>query len=207
MVAESPTRRERQRAERRQRLVEAALASFAELGYAQTSVRDIAERADLGHGTFYLYFKSKDDLLLWLIGESVAALRGQLVAPRPEEDEVLPSLRQSALGLLEWFVEHRGVLLALREALVADKAFWRAWEPAQGMLEEWLAEVVAWGERRGVYRGRDRRRSIALTISLFLGAAYEATLMVREGQGQEPDLGGLAEDVASYCRNALFRLP
>src|SRR5918994_6342520 len=102
MVAEAPTRRERQRAERRQRLVEAALASFAQLGYAQTSVRDITERADLGHGTFYLYFKSKDDLLLWLIGESVAALRGQLVAPRQDADDVLPSLRQSALGLLEW---------------------------------------------------------------------------------------------------------
>src|SRR5688500_8388062 len=147
MVAEAPTRRERQRAERRQRLVEAALASFAQLGYAQTSVRDIAERADLGHGTFYLYFKSKDDLLLWLIGESVAALPGQLVAPQPEDD-VLPSLRQSALGLLEWFAEHSGVLLALREAFVADKAFWRAWEPAQAMLEEWLGTILTWGERR-----------------------------------------------------------
>jgi AcrR family transcriptional regulator len=204
MVAEAPTRRERQRAERRQRLVQAALASFAQLGYAQTSVRDIAERADLGHGTFYLYFKSKDDLLLWLIGESVASLPGRLLAPRPEDDDVVPSLRQSALGLLEWFAEHRGVLLALREALVADKAFWRAWEPAQAMLEEWVGHVMAWGERRGVYRGRDTRRAIALTVSLLLGAAYEATLMVREGQGQEPDLAGLAEDVAHYCRNALF---
>jgi hypothetical protein len=31
--------------------------------------------------------------------------------------------------------------------------------------------------------------------------------MLRQGQGQESDLAGLAEDVASYCRNALFRLP
>jgi hypothetical protein len=62
---------------------------------------------------------------------------------------VLPRLRQSVLGVLGWFDEHRGVLLALREALVADKAFWAAWEPAQAMLEEWLGEVVAWGERRG----------------------------------------------------------
>ena len=207
MVAESPTRRERQRAERRQRLVEAALASFGELGYGQTSVRDIAERADLGHGTFYLYFKGKDDLLLHLIEESVAALRGRLDAPERDAEDVLPALRNSVLGILEWFGEHRGVLLALREALVLDRDFWRAWEPAQTMLEQWLDEMVGWGERRGVYRGRDRRRTIALTISMLLASAAEATLMLRLGQGQEPDLAGLADDVAHYCRNALFRLP
>jgi AcrR family transcriptional regulator len=207
VVAESPTRRERQRAERRQRLIEAALASFGQLGYAHTSVRDITEGADLGHGTFYLYFKSKDDLFLWLVGESVAALRGQLVAPAPADEDVLPSLRRSALGVLAWFGEHRGVLLALREALILDAAFWQAWEPAQAMLEEWLGEIVAWGERRGVYRGRDRARTISLTISLLLGAASEATLMLRQGQEAEPDPAGLAEDVAHYCRNALFRLP
>jgi AcrR family transcriptional regulator len=207
MVAETRTRRERQRAERRQRLVEAALASFGQLGYAQTSVRDITERADLGHGTFYLYFKSKDELLLWLLGESAAALSVRLVPPREDAGDVLPSLRESVLGVLGWFAEHRGVLLALREALYLDQSFWRAWEPVQATLVAWLGEYVAWGERRGVYRGRDPRRTTALTINLLLGTASEATLMWRQGQAQEPDMAGLADDIAHYCRNALFRLP
>src|SRR6202040_3245531 len=57
-------RRERQSLERRERLFRAALDLFARKGFAETTVADITNAADLGKGTFFNYFPSKDHILL-----------------------------------------------------------------------------------------------------------------------------------------------
>jgi AcrR family transcriptional regulator len=53
-------RRERRRAEVRERLFQAALALFNERGFQATTVKDITEAADVGKGTFFNYFRSKE---------------------------------------------------------------------------------------------------------------------------------------------------
>jgi AcrR family transcriptional regulator len=60
-----PVERElrRSQAERRQRVVEAAMALGAEGGYDAVQMRDVASRADVALGTVYRYFDSKDHLL------------------------------------------------------------------------------------------------------------------------------------------------
>lgn len=56
-------RRERRAAETRLRLFRSALQLFAERGFANVTVEDITEAADVGKGTFFNYFKSKDHVL------------------------------------------------------------------------------------------------------------------------------------------------
>src|SRR5881398_3963057 len=63
-AAPSPNRRQRHSAEIRERLFRAALNLFAEKGFAETTVEDITEAADVGKGTFFNYFPSKDHILL-----------------------------------------------------------------------------------------------------------------------------------------------
>jgi AcrR family transcriptional regulator len=62
MTPRTPTQSEEIRAERREQLLEAALAVFAEKGYHASRVSDIAARAGVSQGTVYWYFKSKGDL-------------------------------------------------------------------------------------------------------------------------------------------------
>src|ERR1700741_2683010 len=57
-------RRKRRSNETRERLFRAALQLFAEKGFAETTVEDITEAADVGKGTFFNYFPSKDHILL-----------------------------------------------------------------------------------------------------------------------------------------------
>src|SRR5260221_2988928 len=59
-----PNRRERQSLERRERLFRAAMELFARKGFAETTVEDITNAADLGKGTFFNYFPSKEHILL-----------------------------------------------------------------------------------------------------------------------------------------------
>src|SRR5256886_16678450 len=57
-------RRQRRSADIRERLFRAALDLFAQRGFAETTVEDITEAADVGKGTFFNYFPSKDHILL-----------------------------------------------------------------------------------------------------------------------------------------------
>jgi AcrR family transcriptional regulator len=58
------SRRERRRTETEQRLFESAMRLFAERGIANTTIEAITEAADVGKGTFFNYFPSKEHLIL-----------------------------------------------------------------------------------------------------------------------------------------------
>ncbi len=78
------------------RLLEAGLAAFWDRGYDATRVDDIVELAGASHGTFYLYFRNKEDLLHRLaIGcaEDVRGLTADL-----DQMEIPPSAAQ----ITEW---------------------------------------------------------------------------------------------------------
>ncbi len=56
-------RRERRRVETRERIIRSALSLFAERGVTATTVEDITNAADIGKGTFFNYFPSKEHIL------------------------------------------------------------------------------------------------------------------------------------------------
>ena len=67
-------RREQNKAENRTALLKAARAVFAEMGFGAASVRDIVRRTDLASGTFYNYFKDKDEIFEAVVGELTGEL-------------------------------------------------------------------------------------------------------------------------------------
>jgi AcrR family transcriptional regulator len=75
-MARSETRKQRTRAA----LLDAARALFAERGFDGTTIAGITDRAELGFGTFYLYFRDKEDILRAVVLEGLAALRDRLDA-------------------------------------------------------------------------------------------------------------------------------
>lgn len=62
------TRKEREKQNRRQAMMDAALVVFAEKGYASATLDEVAHRAEFGKGTLYLYFpKGKEEILRAII--------------------------------------------------------------------------------------------------------------------------------------------
>ena len=71
-IEEPLSRRERERLSRRQAILDAALAVFAEKGYEGSTIDEIADRAEFGKGTIYNYFpEGKEALFTTLLGELV----------------------------------------------------------------------------------------------------------------------------------------
>src|SRR6187549_474888 len=75
-TGERSGRREQNKAENRAALLKAARTVFAEMGYGAAGVRDIVRRTDLASGTFYNYFKDKDEIFEAVVREmSVELMR------------------------------------------------------------------------------------------------------------------------------------
>lgn len=71
-------RRARKKQQTRQEILDAAVQNFAAKGYSKTSIADIMEQADLGTGTFYNYFDSKEDVLRCLLERLVTRVHDAL---------------------------------------------------------------------------------------------------------------------------------
>src|SRR5947207_9052307 len=65
-------RRERKRTRMKVMLQTEALRLFAEKGYEQTTVEDIADAAAISPRTFFRYFPAKEDVVVWDEGEAAA---------------------------------------------------------------------------------------------------------------------------------------
>jgi AcrR family transcriptional regulator len=64
-------RRERNKQEKLGRILAAARDLFAAKGFSETTTQEIAERADIGTGTLFLYAKSKEDLLIMVFKDEM----------------------------------------------------------------------------------------------------------------------------------------
>ena len=56
-------------AEKREKLLSAARAEFARVPYAEASINKMIQAADIPRGSFYMYFRDKEELFLYLAGE------------------------------------------------------------------------------------------------------------------------------------------
>lgn len=70
-MEQNTSRREKKKQEVKDKIVKNALVVFTEKGFTETTVADIMNRADLGTGTFYNYFESKEDMINHCIHEKI----------------------------------------------------------------------------------------------------------------------------------------
>ncbi|HAN44284.1 MAG TPA: hypothetical protein DCP97_02730, partial [Ruminococcaceae bacterium] len=66
---------EKRKSEKRSDIIDAAAALFEANGYSLTTVKDIAEAANISIGTFYLHFKNKESLLENLYDRFISSLQ------------------------------------------------------------------------------------------------------------------------------------
>lgn len=171
---------------RRDELMAAAEALFLEKGFAATSVDEIVRLADVAKGTFYLHFRSKDDILL--------ALRERFV------DGFCARLERQ-LGLLpadDW----QGKLAAWAETGIAgyldnyklhDMVFHDFHPPMRRMKQEnpaivRLDALLTDGNAAGVWKIADTRLTAVLLFNALHGAVDEII--------SNPDMMDRAEMIA-----------
>ena len=99
-------RKERQKENLRQEILDAASEMFATEGYANVSMRKVADKIEYSPTTIYLYFKDKNDLLNQICEDTFGKLYRKVSAIREENENPLESLRKGIRAYVEFGLEH-----------------------------------------------------------------------------------------------------
>jgi AcrR family transcriptional regulator len=138
-------------------LLEAARTVFTERGYQATSVAAITDAASTAHGTFYLYFRNKEDVFAQLMATAMDELyRHTLTELDPETHVYDPAVaRARVAGFLE-VAEGQGKLWrALLEAILVSPAIAANWLELRARFHKGLADRLAIYQSRGEFRDLD----------------------------------------------------
>ncbi len=80
-----------------QKIIQAAVKIFAEKGFYNARVSEIAKEANVADGTIYLYFKNKDDILISLFEEEFGQIVENMRENLGKEKDPLKKIRQFAV--------------------------------------------------------------------------------------------------------------
>ena len=146
--------RQEQAAATRLQLLDAAGAVFEERGYKGTTVGAITDRANTAHGTFYLYFRNKEDAFCQVI-ESVIVdeLAGNVVVRL--DDAPRPAIAEGIRTFLGVYEKHTGLWRALLEGMLQSPKVQQLWLDLRRDLVSRLSDTFAVQQRAGRVRAFD----------------------------------------------------
>jgi AcrR family transcriptional regulator len=162
-------RRERNKIKIKERLYTAALELFAEHGYEQTSVDEIAERADVARGTFFNHFQRKEDLISTWGERRRERLVAVMADALPDEAGAAERLRRcmTILGRINE-EEHESAAAMLIAWVKAGRPLME--EP---YVAELFAEIIEDGRKNGELRQDIRPRQVGNVLrDIYLGTLY-----------------------------------
>lgn len=191
-----PSLRQRRKAETRQLVLEAAKALFAELGFAQTTIRVVARRAGVGLGTVMSHFPDKNALLsAALLTDWNATLVQAMASLSPDQ-----SWRDQLLHLCGAFFGYYAQQPSLSRALLREQLFnTQAWTTELAGLENqslaMTAQVLAQAQAAGQIRaGVDCRQAAEALFALYQYVVYTGLAQdPPEPQAMRERLGGLTD--------------
>ena len=192
---------EQRKRETRARIVQAAFDLFAEKGVEGTTVAEISEAADIGKGTFFTYFRSKDDvfadigtLMLEMMSSGVSDLSAS-------GGTVTEQLLNAVIPAIEWHEKNPRlsrlsitVLMRTPSTIDVDAANISA-------LEALLAALVREGQAKGEFREDvDADGAATVILGLYFMSILRWHRAEARGPLKERVLGGLAVVMKGLAR-------
>ena len=160
-------RRERHRTETRARLYRAALDLFAERGFMETTVEDITEAADVGKGTFFNYFPTKEHVLAAYGGERVARVERAFEEARITARPVHEVIRELAADSAGQSKENPALLRAIYAAHASCAPVRVELQKRMRLARRVMARIFALAQERGEMR-RDVSAAETARVAQFV---------------------------------------
>ena len=155
-------RRGRKAAETRLKLFRCALKLFAERGFPNVTVEEITEAADVGKGTFFNYFETKDHVLGVMAELQVAKIQSCAPVIAKGERSVRSVLRGLALELAEEPGRSPDLARAAISAFLASALVRGVVSDRMAVGRKAIAEYVEQGQRRGEMDARLNKEIVAV---------------------------------------------
>ena len=158
-------------ADKYQRILDAAVAVFAEKGFFTSRISDIADRANVADGTVYLYFKNKEEILMTAINTAFDAFMKQARTELEKLASPADRLRRLAFLHLDALGSNRNLAVVFQMELRQSTRFLS--EFSHHHMIEYLTLVrtaIRDGQASGVFR---REMPDKVAANCFFGALDE----------------------------------
>ncbi len=180
--------------DKRERIMKSAMKMFAKKGFFHTKVSDIARGAGVADGTTYLYFKSKDDILISLFESEMEPILAHVRRELAEESSATAKLRRFASLHFQMVEKNQDLAVVIVVELRQSAKFMHEYPGTK--FKEYLdviASIIEEGQQNGEFR-TDVHPSIAkqAIFGALDGLATNWILSKRSKRG----LSDLADQVA-----------
>ena len=165
------TPRTRRGAQTRARLLRAAEEAFGSRGYHRAGISDITHAAGVAQGTFYSYFRNKEDVLRELVRNMGRDVRAHLATEVAGAGSRLEAEARGLRAFLAYVAGHPWMYRVLQEAQFVDERIYREYYEAFG--ESYLRLLAAAEDSGEIRPGNNPVRVWALMgMAHFLGLRY-----------------------------------
>ena len=163
-------RRERRAAETRIRLFRCALHLFSERGFQNVTVEDITEAADVGKGTFFNYFETKDHVLGVMAEIQLGKVTEALARAADVKEKIQSVLHHLFLRVAEEPGRSPDLARALVSSFLASAGVRRIIAYNMKVGRRMIAEVVGSGQARGEIDPTLKKEKVAIQVlQAFMG--------------------------------------
>ncbi len=173
-------RRERRAAETRLRLFRCALQLFAERGFPNVTIEDITEAADVGKGTFFNYFESKDHVLSVMAEIQLGKIREAATLIESGKQTIYSVLHRLFLRVAEEPGRSPDLARALISSFLASERVRHLMARNMSEGRKIVAQVVAAGQKCGEIDSLLKKETIALQLQ----QSFMGTLLLWSLQGK-----------------------
>jgi AcrR family transcriptional regulator len=201
-LPEPPGRRERRKAVTRRDLLLAGRKLFSEKGLYDCRVEEITERADIGKGTLYQYFRNKEELVFAVVQmgfADVARRTSERAGNATRFEDIVSAIVESHLA---FFRENPDLLKIFHQVRGMLKFNCPEWRPLRRILGEHL-EVLAGELRRGAPKqglGHARARELANLLFGSVSGWLSVRMATDPRSSVEPAPPGLTEALLVMAR-------
>ncbi|MBI4511680.1 MAG: TetR/AcrR family transcriptional regulator [Deltaproteobacteria bacterium] len=189
--------------DKRARILESALKVFASKGFYAAKVADVAAEAGVADGTIYLYFKSKDDLLISLFEEQMQQVNSQLTTALVGAISATDKLQRFFKAYLGMVETHRHATEIITIELRQSAKFMKDYaNPRFAEFLKLLAGIIDEGQASGTFVSGTPPTVLARAI---FGLLDELALMWVTTKGDKIDIRKAADWVGRLVLEGLER--
>ncbi|MCL2724029.1 MAG: TetR/AcrR family transcriptional regulator [Polyangiaceae bacterium] len=189
----------RRNGDKRDRILQAAVRVFAKNGFHATRVSDVARAAGVADGTIYLYFRSKEDVLVSLFEDRVekllASMKGEKLQTAPERLHAVIDMQLGLLAEEREMAEIITVILRQSTQMLKELA-----APKFNAYLDAIAHIISDGQASGDFRN-DVSPHIAARV--IFGALDGVTLTWALGRAEQGALARAATQLADVLLRGL----
>ncbi|MBP1996568.1 TetR/AcrR family transcriptional regulator [Paenibacillus eucommiae] len=180
---------QKQRMERKVQILDAAMQVIARRGLSATKISDIAATAGLSVGNVYKYFASKDEIFIALVESAQREYRAFV---EEAQQKTLPPLQKLYWYTEQWLNNKNGWAhtIILQHARTSETIPEQVKQAVTGRFQDNLgpmAEIIAEGQREGIFMPGDSRELALIYVALMEGLSLHDIPGIQEITAVTPE--------------------